>query len=80
MAESRSGFTNLYGKLSDEPINGLKLPIEVLERLREEAGVVGLPFHEFLREVLTLRVFPREEVERAFAKRLDAIEGKVKEG
>jgi hypothetical protein len=76
---ARSGFTGLFGKLDDRPVNGLKLPIEVVERARERAGEAGLPFHEYLREIVSLTVMGRDEAERRFRTRLDAIAGTVKE-
>lgn len=76
---SRSGFTGLFGKIDDEPVNGLRLPITVIERAKQRAVEAGLPFHEYLREIVTLGVMGRDEVERRFRARLDAIERKVHE-
>lgn len=73
------GNTSLFGKFSEAPINGLKVPTEVKERLEAMAHEANLPFHEFLREKLTLSAFGREEVERRFRDRWDAIEGSLKD-
>lgn len=76
---SRSGFTGLFGKLSSEPINGLKLPIVVEEKAKLMAAEAHLPYSEWLREVISLAVMGRDEAERRFRARLDAIEGKVEQ-
>ena len=76
---SRSGFTGLLGKLSEEPINGLKLPIIVEEKAKLLAAEAHLPFNEWLREVISISVIGRDEMERRFRARLDSIVGPVKE-
>lgn len=76
---ARTGFSNLFGKLDDEPVNGMKLPIVVVKVAKERAAAAELPYQEYLREIITIGVMGRGEVERKFARRLDAIEGKVKE-
>jgi hypothetical protein len=78
-ATARAGFTNLFGKIDDAPVNGLKLPLEVMEAAKAKAVEANLPFQEFLREVVTIGVMGREEVKRRFDARLDTIAGKVKE-
>lgn len=79
LAFARSGQSGLFGKLADEPINGLKVPREVQDRLLEMSHEAGLPFQELIRELLTIAAFGRAEVERRFQARLDAIEGKVEQ-
>lgn len=71
---SRSGFTGLFGKLGD-PINDLRLPVNIEERMRKRAQDFGLPFNELLREVIVVSEVGRDAVEDAFSKRLDAIQG-----
>lgn len=76
---ARSGTSGLLGKLSEEPINGLKLPVIVEEKAKLLAAEAHLPFLEWLREVVSLSVMGRDELERRFRARLDAIEGKGNE-
>lgn len=76
---ARGGFTNPFGKLTELPIKGLRIPIQVDEALQREAKEIRVPYHEFLREVLTVRAMGREVVKATFAKRIDAIAGSVEE-
>jgi hypothetical protein len=76
---ARNGFTDLFGKLEKSPIPGLLLPKEVTERAQRLASEEGLPFQEYLREKFVVSVMGRDEVERRFRARLDAIAGKPKE-
>ena len=76
--ESRSGFTNPFGKLG-KPINGLTLPTEVEESIRRRATHAGTPFLEALRELVVIAEKGRDAVEDAYRRRLDAIEGKQRE-
>lgn len=72
---SRSGHTNLFGKLS-KPINGITLPVDIEEGLRKryEAHGVG-SFAEFVREVIVVAEVGRKAYEDAMRARLDAIAG-----
>ena len=78
-AAARHGFTDLFGKLEKTPVPGLLLPREVTERAQRLACEQGQPFQEFLRERFVVSVMGRDEVERRFRARLDAIAGKPKE-
>jgi hypothetical protein len=78
-AFSRSGVTNLFGKVDSVSLKDFRLPAVVLERAKERAADAGLPLQEYLREMVTLGVMGREEVERMFARRLDAMTGKARE-
>jgi hypothetical protein len=73
----RTGVTSSFGKLDDSPINGLKLPLEVMERAKARAIDAGLPFKEYIREIVVMGVMGRDEVQRRWAERMDAIAGKV---
>lgn len=73
---SRSGTSGLFGKLSQDSIKNLKLPIVVEEQAKLLAVEAHLPFSEYLRELISISVMGRNEVERRFRARLDAIEGK----
>lgn len=68
----------MFGKLEKTPVPGLLLPVEVTEKAARLANERGLPFQEYLREVFVAHVMGREEVERRFAQRLDAILGSTK--
>jgi hypothetical protein len=76
---ARSGTSGLLGKLSEDPINGLKLPVVVEEKAKLLAAEAHLPYLEWLRECISLAVIGRDELERRFHARLDAIEGKTQE-
>lgn len=76
---SRSGFTNPWGKLDDEPIQAFKVPQVVKARLKEQAAEAGLPFHEYLREIVTIAAMGRGAVKDAYASRVDAIAKTLKE-
>lgn len=76
---SRSGFTNPFGKMDDEPIQAFKVPHAVKARLREQASEAGLPFHEYLREIVTIAAMGRGAVKDAYASRVDAIAKSLKE-
>lgn len=76
---ARSGTSGLLGKLSEESINGLKLPVIVEEKAKLLAVEAHLPYLEWLRECISLTVMGRDELERRFRARLDAIEGKAGE-
>lgn len=76
---ARSGFTNPFGKLDDEPIPAFKVPAIVKSRLHEQAQAAGLPFHEYLREVVTIAAMGRDAVKDAYAQRVEAIAKTLKE-
>lgn len=76
---SRGGFTNPFGKLGEAPVRGLRLPRRVEEELHKQAASISVPFHEYVREVLTIQALGVEEVKRTYAARFDAIEKCVEE-
>lgn len=76
---ARTGYTGPFGKLSEEAIQAFKVPQVVKERLHEQASAAGLPFHEYLREVLTIAAMGREAVKDAYAERVEAIARTLKE-
>ncbi len=76
---ARSGFTNPFGKLDDDPIPAFKVPLVVRQRLQTMANEVGMPFQEFLREVLTIAAMGPDAVKDAYVQRVESIGKTLKE-
>ena len=75
----RTGYTHPFGKLDDEPLPATKVPTAVKQKLQADASKAGLPLQEYLRELVTIAAMGSDVVKDAYAKRIDAIAGKLKE-
>lgn len=71
---SRTGATNPLGKLTFE-VPKLMVPDPVGVKLTELAAAEGLPLSEFVRDLLTVRCFPVDELAKLHAARLQRIAG-----
>lgn len=76
---ARSGFTHPLGKMSDRPIRNLRLPLSVEDELQRQAREIRIPFHEYLRDLLSARAFGADKIKRTYAERIDAIAGPEEE-
>lgn len=76
---ARGGFTNPFGKISAKALRNIRLPMAVQEELERQAAEIRIPVHEFVRELVTVRVMGTDRVKATFAKRIEAIDGSVSE-
>lgn len=71
---SRNGVTHPLGKMSDKPIRIVRLPMVAQERLEQQARAIRIPFHEYIREALSIVAMQgADAVKDMYAARIDAI-------